>query len=301
MNHHRQAKAYLTFMITYGYDFLTPSPAACLLYTQFLGNSLKNVRSKNYLSGARTYISSAGGATLNFDSPLITTLLKGISNLSDHIELQAPALTRPLLLRLIDGLRQRGPDGEVAAAACLFGVATFLRQSNFLPGGARGGPHLILKKDVTIGVAGMRVTVRTTKTLSPRSGGVVVPVAWVPGSPYCPVRSLVSAWGLGRGAPTGGLIFILPSTGRPLTVSTLTAAAREVLRGLTWPLADRFTVHSLRRTGARLAGAAGADESALMLHGTWSSTAVRTYAPRELCSTVPAAMASVLADKPPSC
>ena len=289
-------------MLTYGYDYLNPPQAACLLYTQFWGNSLKNVRSvKNYLSGARTYLTSAGGCVNNFLSPLIPNLVKGIANLSDHVELQAPPLPRTVLLRLCDALRLQGPDGVVAAAACLFGVATFLRQSNFLPGGVQGSPHLIMRPDVTVGVAGMRVLVRSTKTLSPRSGGVVIPVARVPGSLYCPVRSLVTAWGLTRGAPMGGVIFTLPSTAAPLTVTALTAMARAALHGLGWPLAARFTIHSLRRTGAQLAGGAGANENALMLHGTWSSSAVRTYAPKVLISTVPAALASVLAEEPSRC
>ena len=159
-------------MLTYDYDHLNPSLPACLLYTQVLANSLKNVRSvKNYLSGAKTFITSAGGSWSNFQSPLISTLLKGIANLSDHVELQAPPLSRVLLFRLCDGLRAWGPDGVVAAAACLFGMATFLWQSNFLPTGSRPAPHLIGRGDVLLDAAGLRVHVRTTKTLPLRSGG----------------------------------------------------------------------------------------------------------------------------------
>ena len=186
----------------------------------------------------------------------------------------------------------------MAAAAVLFGVATFLRQSNFLPTPGGDARHQISRGEVTVGAAVMRLMVRTSKTLSPRSGGVVLPVAWVPGSPYCPVRSYIHARDLGPGSLMGEL-FLLPSTGLPLTTPRLTFLARSVLRTLRWDHADRFTIHSLRRIGARLAGVAGAPEGVLMQHGTWSTLAVRSYVPRRITSAVPAAIASVLADHGP--
>ena len=249
---------------------------------------------KNYLSGAKTFIISKGGSTHGFTSPLITTLLKGAANQSLHQEHQAPPLPRDLLFKLCDGLRALGDDGAVAAAACLFGVATFLRQSNFLLTPGADDRHLVTRADVELGVAGMPVHVRSTKTISPRSGGVVIPVARAPGGKYCPVRSCTDAWGLVTGAPNG-VLFILPSSGTPLSAPRLGAMARRVLHRLGWPEASGFTPHSLRRTGARLARSAGVGELDLMLHGTWTSSAVQLYAPRPPVTSVPAAIASVLA------
>ena len=293
-NHHRQSKAYLSFMIAYSFEYLCPPLEACLIYIRCLANSFKNVKSvRNYISGARTFLTMVGGNPVHFSSPLVSTLLKGIANQSAHEERQAPPLPRRRLLQMCDDLRSVGTDGEVAAAACLFGVATFLRQSNFLLAGATPGHHLIFRRHILLTPRGMDVTVTSTKTLSPSSGGVVIPVARVPGSRHCPVAALLRAWALAPGARDGAL-FSLPSTGRPLTTTVLTTMARRALAGRGWPLAHTFTIHSLRRTGARLAASAGATEAELMLHGTWTSSAVRTYVPRQLTSSVPSALASCL-------
>ena len=143
-------------------------------------------------------------------------------------------------------------------------------------------------------MAGMRVYARSTKTISPRSGGVVIPVARAPGERYCPVRSCTDAWGLVTGAPNG-VLFILSSSGTPLLAPKLGAMGRKVLHRLGWPDTSGFTPHSLRRMGARLARSAGVGEPDLMLHGTWTSSAIRLYAPRPPVTSVPAAIASVLA------
>ena len=176
-----------------------------------------------------------------------------------------------------------------------FGVATFLRQSNFIPTTPGDGRHLLTRGDVQVDAAGLRVHVRTTKTLSPRSGGVVLPVARVPGSRYCPVESCTHALGLVTGAP-GGLLFLLPSTGGPLTVTAMTMACRRVLRAARWPMANAFTLHSLRRTGARLAPEGGSDLPDFMLHGTWTSSGVRSYVPTHLALSVPVTIATVLGE-----
>ena len=298
-NHHRQAQAYLSFMLACNFNYVSPPIEPCLLYIRCLGNSFKNVKSvRNYISGARSFLTMIGGDPINFSSPLISTLLKGIANQSSHEEHQAPPLTRRRLFQLCDDLRRLGPDGEVGAAACLFGVATFLRQSNFLPTGPHLGPHLIPRAHVILTPTGLDVRVISTKTLSPTTGGgVVIPVARVPGSSYCPVASLLRAWALQPG-PAPGPLFLLPSSGAPLTTGLLTATCRRALAGRGWPLAHQFTIHSLRRTGAHLAAGAGATEPEVMLYGTWTSSAVRSYLPRRLTSSVPSAMALVLGDGP---
>ena len=281
-------------MLASSYDYKNPITHHCLLYIRFLANSLKNVRSvKNYISGARTFINMIGGNPVSFSAPMTFTFLKGIANQSSHEEQEAPALPCSTLIQLCADLRTLGPDGVVAAAACLFGVTTFLRQSNFLPTGCSRSPHMLSRSDVTLDAAGMRVHVSSTKTLTPRSGGVVILVARVPGSSNCPVRCCIDAWSLAPGCPDS-VLFVLPSTGRPLTTGIMTTVARRALAGRGWPSAQRFTVHSLWRTGARLAASAGATEKEVMLHGTWTSVAVRRYVPRELTSSVPAAFAAIL-------
>ena len=293
-NHVRQAKSYLTFMLNAGFNPLQPTVISCLLYIQCLANTLLSVRSvKNYISGARTYIIGAGGHPAAFSSPLVATLLRGVTRLSGHVEIPAPPLSRRGLLGLCDDLGSLGPDGLVARAAVLFGVSTLLRQSNFLPTSSPGsGDHLVLRGDVRLGPDGAWVTVTSTKTRSRQAPPIDIRILRAPSSPYCPVLALRRAAALapaGRGAP----LFILPSTGRPLTPSLLTGVMRAALRRRRSPVADRVTVHSLRRTGAHLASNYGATQADVMTHGTWTSAAVRRYLPTELHSAAPAALAAV--------
>ena len=128
------------FMMAYGFDYMTPTLQSLLLYLQCLVNSFKNITSiKNYISGARTFVSLSGGNTALFTSPILATVIRGAARLSTHVPRPAPPLGRLQLHRLCAALRRIGGDGRVAMAAVLFGVATFLRQSNFLPQSTAGG------------------------------------------------------------------------------------------------------------------------------------------------------------------
>ena len=162
-------------------------------------------------------------------------------------------------------------------AAVLFGVATFLRQSNYLPS-AQGheGPHLIHRRDVRRSGPSLLVTVHSTKTCLLGDGPAVLSVAAAPGSPLCLVAACLWAW---RAVPSGpnAPLFLLPSSGRPLTSSGLVALLRATLAALGSPLAAEVMVHSLRRTEALLASAGGAADADIMAHATWTSGAYRAY------------------------
>ena len=283
-------------MLTHNLDPLAPTLTSCLLYIQCLANSYKTPRTvRNYLSGARTYVIRYGGDPASFSSPLIGTVLRGVTRLAAHEERPAPPLSRATLLALCDDLAAAGPDGAVARAAVLFGVATLLRQSNFLPSaGSAGGPHLARRGDVDIRSDALLVRVWSSKTLKTPADAVTLRVLAAPGSPYCPVAAMRGAWRLVP-APAEAPLFLFPSTGRPLTAPALVSVMRAALGRLRCPVAHLVTVHSLRRTGAHLASAQGATDADVMSLGTWTSSAVRRYLPREVVSSAPAALAACLA------
>ena len=295
-NHRRQARAYLLFMTAYGFDYLTPTMTPALLYIQCLVNSLKSMTSvRNYLSGARTYITMLGGDATSLSSPLVNTVLRGATRLSPHVPRPAQPIHRSRLLRLCGVLRSLGGDGGVAMAAVLFGVTTFLRQSNFLPSAhGREGPHLIRHRDISRVGGSLVVTVHSTKTRTRAGGPVALLIHPAPGSPFCPVAACLWAW---RAVPVGpgATLFHLPSSGRPLTSPGLVAVLRATLAAIGDPLARDVTLHSLRRTGALLASAGGAPDDAVMAHGTWTSGAYRSYVPAAVSSAVPAALSTVWA------
>ena len=229
---------------------------------------------------------------------MISVLLRGVGRLSGHSPAPAPPLSPNILRRLCDALAAGGPDGRAFKAALLFGIATFLRQSNFLPQTiAARGPHLIRRRDVTLSPAGLRVRVTSSKTIWDPARAWTIDVLLIPMSPYCPVAACRQAWRAAPASPNS-LLFYLPSSGRPITAPALVAAIRFVLQAMRIPNANQYTVHSLRRTGVHLAERAGATLPDLMEHGSWTSGAVRAYLPPTRALSVPAAVAAALASGP---
>ena len=185
----------------------------------------------------------------------------------------------------------------VARGALLFGVATFLRQSNYVAGASTALGHLLRRRHLTSTPTGMNVLVGSTKTIWDPRDAVVIPVAAAPGSPYCPVAACRLAMRAAPGGPDDPVL-ICPRNRQALTAAGLIAIIRTVLRHQSHPLWHRVTLHSLRLTGATLAAQDGAPLSEIMDHGTWRSAAVRTYIPRIAQSSVPSRISRLLAKGP---
>ena len=180
-------------------------------------------------------------------------------------------------------------------AAVLFGVSTFLRQCNYLPPSrGRAGSHLIRRGQVHTHGDSLLVVVASTKTRRQADGPVSLLICPAPGSPYCPVAACRWAWGAVPAGPSAPL-FLLPSSGRPLTSGGLVALIRATIRALGGTAPADLTVHSLRRTRALLASAGGAPDAEIMAHGTWTSEAYHAYVPRPASSTVPVVLSKVWA------
>ena len=89
-------------------------------------------------------------------------------------------------------------------------------------------------------------------------------------------------------------LFLLPSSGQPLTSPGLVALLRATLAAVGDPMAYEVTMHSLRRTGALLASGGGAPDGEIMAHGTWTSGAYRAYVPAAPASSaVPMVLSTV--------
>ena len=124
----------------------------------------------------------------------------------------------------------------LALGATLFGVTTFLRQCNYLPEGpGRWSPHLVCRGDILLTGGMVLVQAKSTKTRAVGEGPVTLMIApAAPGCDLCPVAACLWAW-RAVPAPPQAPLFILPSTGRPLTAPALISLLREVLRALRHP------------------------------------------------------------------
>ena len=89
--------------------------------------------------------------------------------------------------------------------------------------------RLLTRVDLLYHPGGLRVTVRSSKTIRDTRDEVVIPEAAAPGSPYCPVAASRLALCLAP-APLTAPVFLLPGTLTPLMAHQLTTMLRTVLR-----------------------------------------------------------------------
>ena len=292
-NRLRQTRTYLTFMMGRRFNPYNPTIIQLLFYIQLLANSFRSILTvKNYVSGAKTFLTQQGAPTGVFNSFLIQSLFKGLTRLSNHIPQPALPIDVASIKHVCDLLAAIGGEAIVARTAILVGFATFLRQSNLLPVATPpfAGPHTIRRRDIYEQGGFMWITVNSSKTIWDTAARVEVPI--LPSmSPYCPVRAwrqYVSTVSLDPSAPA----FML-SDHVPLTPQKLTSYLRATLAAIGFEQAHKVTVHSLRRSGAQECARRGVPQDQLMQHGTWSSLAINQYVPLKLYTKVPHTMAEM--------
>ena len=286
-NRLRQTRTYLTFMMGRLLDPYNPTIIHLLLYIQLLANSFKSVATvKNYVSGAKTFLTQHGVPTAVFNSPLINALFRGITRLSNHIPQPAMPIDINSIKRICDLLVALGRDAIIARAAILVGFATFLRQSNLLPVATPPycGPHTVRRRDIYEEGGFLWVVVNSSKTIYDPTARVQIPILPIT-SPYCPVTAWRQMLDLCYLDPEAPAFMLAPD--RPLTPQKLNSYLRATLGVVGFQDAHKVTVHSLRRSGAQECARRGVPQDQLMQHGTWSSMAINNYVPLKLYTKVP--------------
>ena len=166
LNRSRQAKYYNRSCFHMTCPHLSPLVIHVLLYTQFLANAFKNITTiKNYLSGAKTFVTQAAGDPSSFTSPLIANMVRGVAHISMHIPEQALPIPLQALKTACDLLAAMGPEANVAQTAVLYGFASLLRQSNLLPSSASTQSHTITRADVIDEGAVIWININSSKTI----------------------------------------------------------------------------------------------------------------------------------------
>lgn len=293
-NRRRQATAYITFAVRYHFDYLRPLPINAAMYAQSLANMHKSPASlKNYLSGAKTWISHHIGDPSAFDSPPVQEVIRKLMKDSNHVPVQAEPLF-PKEIKIIAEFLDTSDTFPPSVKSCiLLTYACMLRSSNVLSPSkfSWGGAHTLASSDVMFNYPFLFICIRSTKTTS-SSKPVLLKVCPVPTPVVCPV--LAWMYYVRRMSPSpSGPAFMYDKT-TPLTVGPVVTAIRSALAAAGYQNVSRFSRHSLTRGAAQLAAGLGAPHSEIMKHGIWRSEAgLRHYVPSS--TTVPKVLAQGLA------
>lgn len=289
-NRRRQAEEYIKFSIRYNVPYLAPSVTNSCMFAQHLANIHAAPTSiKNYISGAKTWISHHSGTTEAFLSPQFNQLVKGLTKNSGHVPSRAAPLA-PHHVRAICDFADLSSSVPLAVRpAILIGYACFLRGSNLLSPSMQewGGPHTLLAGDIRLTQSGLQIFLRSTKTRSdPRGLTFFIPATL--DDPYCPVSAwrkysgLIRPWALGPA--------FIQANRLPLTTRQLVVVMRLALQRHTDISAPKVSMHSLRRGAAQAAADAGLPLAEIKDRGTWKSNAgIRPYLSPHSCDvpTVP--------------
>lgn len=296
VNKERQARAFITFALLYDVDYLAPTVSDLVLYTRFMANSYTAPSSsKNYLSGAKYWVTTHGGDASAFASVEVGEMMKAITLQSDHIPHQAPPIL-PADLRIICAYLDASLSVHAAIKPCiLISYACMLRASNVLSPSLSvwAGAHTLLGRDLRYVNGALNVIIRSTKTTYSKSPTLlrVEPASY---SLICPVRAWLEYVREVR-VPHSGPAF-LTDTGAPLTSAPVVSAMRAGLQAAGAPNTARVSMHSLRRGAVQTAQAGGASHNEIMKHGIWSSASGLGHYLKPASTEVPRILSASLAN-----
>lgn len=86
LNRAKQAKCFIKFCVLYNVDYLRPSLIDACMYSQYLANAYQAISSvKNYISGAKTWISEHGGDPTAFGTAQMDVMYKSLLKKLNHV------------------------------------------------------------------------------------------------------------------------------------------------------------------------------------------------------------------------
>lgn len=296
VNKQRQARAFLTFALCYDVDYLSPSVSDVVMYTRFMANSYSSPSStKNYLSGAKYWVTTHGGDPSAFSSIEVAEIIKAVTSESTHVPQQAPPLL-PADLRIICAYLDAHLHVHMAIKPCiLISYACMLRSSNVVSPNLTvwAGAHTLLARDVRFNNGGLNVIIRSSKSKASQAP-TLLRVEPADHALVCPVRAWLEYAREVTIQPLGPAF--LTDRGAPLTAAPVVEAMRSALQAAGAPNVARVSMHSLRRGAVQAAQAGGASREEIMKHGIWSSASGLGYYLKPASSEVPRVLSASLAD-----
>lgn len=268
-NRHKQAEYYLTFCVKFNVHYLFPTILNVSMYVQWLANNLSSPSSlKNYLSGAKSWVSEHRGDITSFLSSEVAQMIKSVTKHTKHVVRRAAPIFLSHL-SIICSYCDYHLMVPLAVKPCiLLGHALYLRASNLVSPSMDvwGGPHTLRVKDVSAFNDKLVVRISSSKT---RVKPVVVTVHVNSSSQLCPVRAWTHYVNV-VSPPFFGPAFIV-QPGRSLTAKLVVTVMRQALTYDSSIDVTQVSMHSLRRGAAQSAASSGMSTDEIMSAGGWAS------------------------------
>ena len=277
MSHRR---AYLSFCLTMGYSPVPVTRMTLMRYVVFLARRLAPSSVKKYLNVVRILHLEWGFPDPLKENWVLDTVLKGIARVKGLQVNRKLPISPEILLKLKAKLHLNDIVQANFWAICLVAFFGFFRKANLLPPSNNqfdGGKHLC-RKDFSFFSKGLIISIRWAKTIQFAERLLSVPLPLLPGHPLCPVKAVLHAFSLTKGAPPAGPAFVVKKGGTwsSFPPGKFISLLRTIL--LTVGLdASKFSGHSFRRGAASWALRNSLPGEIIKILGDWKSDTYQNY------------------------
>lgn len=256
-------------------DYLRPGRRLAMAFLVFLEHNYRTYKCVSNMLG--TLVACLKRAHIDisaFELPETHTLLRSMSINKRTSPDQRPPVSAETLRRIVIYLRSHQPAGDRLAAAVLIMFVTGLRQSNLLPATQKSfdSTRQLTWRDISWRPDHIKLCIKWGKSQQQMSNRYVrIPRASDP--ELCTVTSLINIYSAACDPDTPVVAF---KDMRPIPLRYLTKRWKEAMQTL--GLAPhRFTLHSLRRGGARFLQNSGLKTESIAGHVGWRSRAIYEY------------------------
>lgn len=257
-------------------DPLHPDETLAVSFIIFLEKNFKTQKTvRSLLSTLTSCLKRAGLHVLPFESKACSLIVRSISTNKRTPTLQRPPVGVETLQKVVRFWRANEPHGYVLATAALLMFVTSVRQSNLLPTSQKAFDRSrqivwddilwrpsYLKINIKWGKAQQKITTRFQRI--PKASSYML----------CTYTAL-KALRLSRPRSPRAPVISFPD-GAPIPVSYMNKKWKYAMKYLGLSGVG-FTLHSLRRGGARYLQDNGASPGHVAIHGGWKSKAVLDY------------------------
>lgn len=239
------------------------------LYITYLCDSLAYSSICNYLSSVWSLQEMLGYMPSAKGDFLVRCTLRGARRLLGDSVLSSDPLLPSDLMKIYNVMDfKKLKDLTFWTALCL-AHRCLLRKGHFT-----ASPHNLMRQDVEFTDYGLKIIIRSSKTIQFREREVIVPIVASPKSLLCPVRWLRKYLKLVYVAPSSPL-FVIPKTQSPLLYRNFSARLKSAVRD--GKIKGKITTHSIRRGSATFLSRLGMPLHDIKVCGDWRSLSVLLY------------------------